>query len=677
VKRVAIDRSAERSSPETGRPLAPPPAWIDGPRVVIEDVAPQIDGGRYPIKRVVGDPVVVEADVYREGHDLVAAHVAYRFIDDSVWSYTPMSYDEDEDRWSGSFSPGRVGRWVYTVEAWPDSFGSWRAEVSKKLAAGQDISSELLEGAAMIASAASRARGALSARLTEASTRLGDGKLPVRGRAGTGLAPELVEVMRESAEREVTRYDRELTVVVDRELAGFAAWYEMFPRSQSTIPGRHGTFADAERRLPQLAALGFDVVYLPPIHPIGHTHRKGPDNALVSRPGDVGSPWAIGDESGGHTAVHPALGTLDDFDHFVRSANELGLEVALDYALQCSPDHPWLREHPDWFLVRPDGSIKYAENPPKKYQDIVPLNFWCEDRAALWAACRDILSFWIEHGVRIFRVDNPHTKPFAFWEWMIEDVQRSSPGAIFLCEAFTRPKRMKRLAKLGFTQSYTYFTWRNAAHELREYLTELTDTEMVEYFRANFFVNTPDILHEYLQTGGRQAFLVRLLLAGTLSPLYGMYSGFELCESMPLRAGSEEYLHSEKFEIRVRDWQAAGNLAREIEMLNRIRHEHPALQLYGNLTFLRSENDGILFYWRSAPEDDLFVAVNCDPHRALETMVHMPLETLGLDGDEPFVVEDLLTGARYPWRGARNFVRLDPAIGQWGHVLRVERGAKR
>jgi starch synthase (maltosyl-transferring) len=375
--------------------------------------------------------------------------------------------------------------------------------------------------------------------------------------------------------------------------------------------------------------------------------------------------------------VHPDLGTLDDFDRFVRSANKLGLEVALDYALQCSPDHPWLREHPDWFSVRPDGTIKYAENPPKKYQDIVPLDFWCEDRATLWGACRDILSFWIDHGVRIFRVDNPHTKPFAFWEWLIEDVQRSHPGTIFLSEAFTRPKRMKRLAKLGFTQSYTYFTWRNTPREIRQYLIELTDTDMVEYFRPNFFVNTPDILHEYLQTGGRQAFLVRLLLAGTLSPLYGMYSGFELCEAIPLRAGSEEYLHSEKFEIRVRNWQAPGNLTREIATLNRIRREHRALQLHGDVTFLISENEEILFYRRSAPGDDLLVAVNCDPHRALETMVHVPLEELGLDPDEPYVVEDLLTGERYPWRGERNFVRLDPTIGQWGHILRVERGAGR
>jgi starch synthase (maltosyl-transferring) len=398
---------------------------------------------------------------------------------------------------------------------------------------------------------------------------------------------------------------------------------------------------------------------------------------LDAGPGDVGSPWAIGDEAGGHTAVHPDLGTLADFDRFVRSANQLGLEVALDYALQCSPDHPWLREHPDWFQVRPDGTIKYAENPPKKYQDIVPLDFWCEDREALWTACRDAVLFWIEHGVKVFRVDNPHTKPFAFWEWMIEDVQRVHPEVIFLSEAFTRPKRMKGLAKLGFTQSYTYFTWRNSPAEIREYFTELFHTEMVEYFRGNLFVNTPDILHEYLQKGGRPAFLVRLLLAGTLSPLYGMYSGFELCENTPLRPGSEEYLNSEKFEIRVRDWRAPGNIREEIATLNRIRRENRALQLYGNLTFLHSENDPIVCYWRSAPQNDLLIAVNLDPARLQETMVHVPIDALGIAASEPYVVEDLLTGARYSWTGARNYVRLDPTAGQAGHVLRVEPGATR
>jgi starch synthase (maltosyl-transferring) len=659
------------------RALMPAHGLFAGARLVIEGVSPQIDGGRHAVKRIVGDVLVVEADVYKDGHDLLAARIAYQPADERQWAYAPMRYEDPRDRWTGSFPLERVGRWRYTVEAWPDVFATWRSELVKKRAAGYDLSSELAEGAALVAAAARRAKGAPRSRFAEAAGVLRDEDVDTEHRIEVALSDELATLMAEFAERVITRHERELTVIVDRERARFAAWYEMFPRSQGTVPGRHGTFADAERRLPELATLGFDVVYLPPIHPIGHTHRKGPNNSLKAAPGDVGSPWAIGDERGGYTAVHPELGTLDDFDRFVRAANDLDLEVALDYALQCSPDHPWLREHPDWFLVRPDGSIKYAENPPKKYEDIVPLNFWCEDRAALWMACRDVVLFWIEHGVRTFRVDNPHTKPFAFWEWMIEDIQRAHPDVIFLSEAFTRPKRMKGLAKLGFTQSYTYFTWRNTPYELREYLTELNQTEMVEYFRGNFFVNTPDILHEYLQKGGRPAFLVRLLLASTLSPLYGIFSGFELCEATPLRPGSEEYLNSDKYEIRVRDWNAPGNLKSQIALLNRIRRENRALQLCGNLTFLHSENEQILFYRKSAPGNELLIAVNPDPHRPQETMVHVPLADLGIAHDETFFVDDLLTTTRYSWRGSRNYVRLDPNVGQAGHILRVERGATR
>jgi len=677
TKRGGTKRTVERRTHRRAPIPAQAHAALPAERLVIEGVSPQVDGGRHPVKRVVGDLITVGADIYKDGHDLLAARVVYRAPDERQWAYAPMTYDEPQDRWSGVFRVDRVGRWTYTVEAWSDSFGTWRSELGKKLAAGYDVSSELLEGAALVAAAARHMKGATRSRLGEAAARLRDRAASVAERAEAGLAAELAALMEEVGEKRLTRHERELVVIVDREAARFAAWYEMFPRSQGTIPGRHGTFADAERRLPELAALGFDTVYFPPIHPIGRTHRKGPNNSLNADPDDVGSPWAIGDEAGGHTAVHPDLGTLADFDRFVRSANQLGLEVALDYALQCSPDHPWLREHPDWFQVRPDGTIKYAENPPKKYQDIVPLDFWCEDREALWAACRDAVLFWIEHGVKVFRVDNPHTKPFAFWEWMIEDVQRVHPEVIFLSEAFTRPKRMKGLAKLGFTQSYTYFTWRNSPAEIREYFTELSHTEMVEYFRGNLFVNTPDILHEYLQKGGRPAFLVRLLLAGTLSPLYGMYSGFELCENTPLRPGSEEYLNTEKFEIRVRDWRAPGNIREEIATLNRVRRENRALQLYGNLTFLPSENDPIVFYWRSAPQNELLIAVNLDPARLQETMVHVPIDALGIAASEPYVVEDLLTGARYSWTGARNYVRLDPTAGQAGHVLRVERGATR
>jgi starch synthase (maltosyl-transferring) len=474
-----------------------------------------------------------------------------------------------------------------------------------------------------------------------------------------------------------TPYDRVLEVVVDPERAGVAAWYELFPRSQASEAGRHGTLADTARRLPAIAAMGFDVVYLPPIHPIGRTHRKGRNNALEAEPADVGSPWAIGSEHGGHTAIEPALGTLDDFDRLVAEARVLGLDIALDYALQCSPDHPWVREHPEWFFMRPDGTIKYAENPPEKYQDIYPPNFWCEDREGLWKACRDVFLFWVDHGVRTFRVDNPHTKPLAFWAWVIAEVKREHPDVVFLAEAFTRPNPMKLLAKLGFTQSYTYFTWRNTAAELAEYLTELTQTEMAEYFRPNFFTNTPDVLHEYLQTGGRPAFQVRLLLAATLSPLYGIYSGFELCEATPVRAGSEEYLDSEKYQVRTRDWQAPGNLNEDVTRLNAIRREQRALRQLRNVTFHASDNPAILFYHKAAPPggDDLLIAVNLDPHARQISMVHVPLDDLGIAEHEAFTVEDLLTGTRYQWAGVRNYVELDPAR-QVGHLLRVARGAR-
>jgi starch synthase (maltosyl-transferring) len=459
---------------------------------------------------------------------------------------------------------------------------------------------------------------------------------------------------------------------VDRRAAGFAAWYEFFPRSASPDPARHGTFADAELALPRIAALGFDVVYLPPIHPIGRAYRKGPNNSLVAGPDDPGSPWAIGNEHGGHTAVNPGLGTLADFRRFVERARALGLEVALDYALQCSPDHPWVREHPEWFFIRPDGTIKYAENPPKKYEDIYPINLWCDAREALWDACRDVLLFWAGNGVRTFRVDNPHTKPFVFWEWVIAEVQREYPDTVFLAEAFTRPKRMLELARLGFTQSYTYFTWRNGAAELEEYLSELAAPAMADVFRGNFFVNTPDILHEYLQTGGPAAFRIRLLLAGTLSPLYGVYSGFELCEATPVRVGSEEYLDSEKYQIRVRDWSTPDSLDADIAALNRVRRAEPALQRMDNLTFHESGHPDVLCYLKTAWGRDLLAAVTVDPLDPADAELEVPLAWLGLAEDEPYEVEDLLTGERRRWCGPRQAVRLDPAE-RVGYLWRVVR----
>ncbi len=643
------------------------------PHLAIECVTPELDGGRFPIKRAVGDVLRVGADVFKDGHDLLAARVRYRGPEDGEWRFEPMTYDYNSDRWSARISLDAVGRWTYTVEAWTDRFRTWRSELEKKVGAGQDVSSELLEGAELVDAAARRVRfGTLRTNMRSTAASLRASGVEQESRVALALAPELHTLMdAHLAPEDLTCYPHELQVVVDRERARFASWYELFPRSTSPVPGEHGTFADAERALPRIARLGFDVIYLPPIHPIGVTNRKGKNNSLVAGPEDPGSPWAIGSEHGGHDAVDPRLGTLEDFDRFVAAAAESGIEVALDYALQCSPDHPWLREHPDWFFVRPDGTLKYAENPPKKYQDIYPINFWCEDRENLWRACRDVLLHWVSHGVRTFRVDNPHTKPFAFWEWCINEVKSRHPDVVFLSEAFTRPKRMKHLAKLGFTQSYSYFTWRNTAAELREYLTELTQTPAAEYMRVNFFANTPDILHEYLQQGGRPAFRIRLLLAATLSPVYGIYSGYELSENVPLKPGSEEYLDSEKYQLRQRDWDTPGNINADVARINLVRRENRALQLYTNISFHASDNENILFFRKHAPGNELLIAVTTDPFRPQETVVHVPVDAIGIGHHRPYVVHDLLTGARYSWRGSRNYVRLDPAV-QAGHVLRIE-----
>ena len=691
-------------------PLAPNPALNKRDRrtsgrgldhLTIECVTPELDAGRYAVKRVVGDTVWVGADIFKEGHDLLAARAVYKGPGDTGWSAAPLRFDFDSDRWYGAFVVDRIGLWTFTVEGWTDAFGTWRAELRKKVDANQDVHVELLEGALLVRSAARRTKSpAIRASLLQTARMFEDREsTSPAARTERAFDEELLIAMNELCPpRDLTCYPRELAIYVDRPRALFASWYELFPRSQAP-DGRHGTFDDTARRVPRLAELGYDVIYLPPIHPIGRTFRKGKNNSLTPEPDDVGSPWAIGNENGGHSAIEPALGTVEDFERLVRTTNEHGMEIALDYALQCSPDHPWVKEHPDWFHIRPDGTIKYAENPPKKYQDIYPINFWCEDRQNLWNACRDILLYWIARGVKTFRVDNPHTKPLAFWEWVIAEVQREHPDVLFFAEAFTRPKRMKSLGKLGFTMSYTYFTWKNTAWELRDYLEELTDSPMVEYFRGNLFANTPDILNEYLVHGGPAAFRIRLLLAATLLPLYGLYSGYELYENVPLRPGSEEYLDSEKYQIKPRDWEAEGNLNPMIELLNRIRRENGALQQYENLSFHTSENPHVLFYrkagrvrpreWtggrasyytvpaadaRSAMSDDadLLVAVTLDPRAVQETMVHVPLADLGLAEDASYIVHDLLSGARYTWRGARNYVRLDPMSGQIGHVFRVE-----
>ena len=650
-----------------GRTAAAPPR--EPAHVVIEHLSPSIDLGAFPVKRVVGDDVHVEADIYKDGHDRIGA----RPEGSGAFRHSQLRYEFNPDRWYGSFEVDRVGLWEFTIEAWPDAFGTWCEDLKKRVDAGQDIASELLEGALMIRRRAQQVTGSAVRVLEQAARDLSNAELSVSTRLDVAFANNLAELMFGPLEPlEATRTEPFLQVVVDRPQAAFAAWYELFPRSQTTSAGRHGTFRDTEARLADIAALGFDVLYLPPIHPIGVTHRKGKNNSRVAEPGDVGSPWGIGSEEGGHDAVHPELGTLEDFRRLVRSAQDLGLEIALDFALQCSPDHPWVKEHPEWFYIRADGSIRYAENPPKKYEDIYPLNFWCRDRAGLWNACKDLVLFWIDQGVRTFRVDNPHTKPLEFWRWLIADVKSKHADVVFLAEAFTRPKRMRGLAKLGFTQSYTYFTWKNTKEELIEYLEELTGSEMREYYRPNFFANTPDILHAYLQHGGKPAFRIRLVLAATLSPVYGIYSGFELCEGTPVREGSEEYLDSEKYQIRVRDWRAPGGIRDDVARVNRIRRENPALQALANLTFLDTDSNHILAYLKRAPGNDLIVVVNLDPHGAQETMVTLPLEALGLGGDAQYEVLDALTGVSYTWRGRRNYVRLDPN-DKVAHVFVLQR----
>jgi starch synthase (maltosyl-transferring) len=628
-------------------------AWIAG-------VWPELAAGRFPVKRVVGDTFEVSADILREGHEALAAVLKYRTVKDTTWREVPMHH-VDNDRWVGRFPLEENTRYLYTLEAYPDAYRSWAVDLEKRLAAGMEVASELLEGAALLRPALARAVGADKKRIEERLAELGRATTPLQ-QARILLADDTAELVENYPDRSAaTTYDRELEVVVDRPLAQCAAWYEMFPRSQGTVAGRHATFQDCIARLPDIAAMGFDVLYLPPIHPVGRSFRKGRNNSLVAAPDDPGSPWAIGNERGGHKAVEPALGTLHDFREFVGAARAAGLEVALDYALQCSPDHPYVREHPEWFHHRPDGTIKYAENPPKKYQDIYPLNFYCRDREALWEELRSIVLFWIEQGVRIFRVDNPHTKPMPFWAWLIREVQTLYPDVIFLSEAFTRPKLMQALAKVGFTQSYTYFTWRNFKGELTAYLTELTRTEMAEHFRGNLFTNTPDILSPILQDGGRPAFKLRLALAATLSSLYGIYSGYELCERAAI-PGTEEYLDSEKYEIRVRDWDTPGHIKAYIARINRIRRENPALQEYRNLEFYECDDDNILFYGKRSADgqNTVWVAVNLDPFQAHEARLHLPMRELGVTSEDRLQVHELITDERQLWRGPAHAIRLDP-----------------
>jgi starch synthase (maltosyl-transferring) len=562
----------------------------------------------------------------------------------------------------------------YTVEAWTDTFRSWQAEFAKKFEAGvPDLRSEALEGAALIEAAARRARDqADRKRLSEFSQQISTGaNSEIHAIARSGELEVLMATYPDRAA--AARYDPAPRVVVDRPAALIGAWYEFFPRSAEGRGDRGSTFRDCLSRVDDAQAMGFDVIYFPPIHPIGHTNRKGRNNSTACEPGDPGVPWAIGSETGGHKAVEPSLGTLEDFDWLQKEVRKRGMEIALDFAINCSPDHPYVKEHPDWFYKRPDGTIKYAENPPKKYEDIYPLNFRCEDWRDLWAEMKSIVLFWAARGVRIFRVDNPHTKPVAFWEYLIRGVREKYPDTIFLAEAFTRPKMMKALAKAGFNQSYTYFTWRNSKHELIEYFTELTQTEMSEYFRPNLWTNTPDILPFVLQEGGRPAFMIRVALAATLSPLYGIYSGYELCENEAL-PGREEYLDSEKYQYKERDWSAPGNIKDWIARLNKIRKENRALQLYTNLRFHDADNDAILFYSKmtAARDNVILVVVNLDPHRKQNSFVYVPVESFGQMESDVYQVQDLLSGANYTWRGGRNYVELDPNI-QPAHIFLVRR----
>ncbi|HSB73668.1 MAG TPA: alpha-1,4-glucan--maltose-1-phosphate maltosyltransferase [Candidatus Methylomirabilis sp.] len=628
--------------------------------VWIGSVRPELGGGRFPVKREVGDKFKVTADILREGHEALTAVLKYRTVKDTGWHEVRMQ-PLGNDSWVAEFPLEENTRYLYTIEAYPDPYRTWAEDLKKRLAARMEVTGELLEGAELLRRTLPRAAGADRKRLEARLADFEQATMPA-ARARILLDEETVELVDTYPDRSsATRYDLELEVVADRPLARFAAWYEMFPRSQGKIPGCHGTFKDCIDRLPEISRMGFDVVYLPPIHPIGQSFRKGKNNSLTAGPEDPGSPWAIGNLHGGHKAVEAALGTLDDFRAFIQAARDVGIEIALDYALQCSPDHPYVREHPEWFYARPDGTIKYAENPPKKYQDIYPLNFYCRDRQALWEELKSILLFWIEQGVRIFRVDNPHTKPIPFWAWIIGEIQAVYPDVIFLSEAFTRPKVMQALAKVGFTQSYTYFTWRNFKQELIDYFSELSQGEMAEYFRGNLFTNTPDILPPILQQGGRGAFKMRLALAATLSPLYGIYSGYELCEDVPI-PGTEEYQDSEKYEIKLRDWDAPGHLKDYVAQINRIRRENPALQEYRNLRFYRSDDDNVLFFGKRSldGQNTILVAVNLDPFELHQARLELPLQELGIGPDERFRVHELITDGQHLWRGPVQTIRLDP-----------------
>lgn len=638
-------------------------------RAVIDKVTPEIDGGLFPIKRVVGESVVVEADVFADGHDQVVAVLRYRRKGETTWNETPMDF-LGNDRWRAEFVADQIGEMEYAVAARVDHFLSWRNGFKKRVDAGQDAESlkvEVLIGADILGEIAERATTADAKKIKalQASLKKNAGKPESIAEA---LSETLVEFSQKYPDESITAQSKILRLVVDPKKAGFSTWVEIFPRSWSDVPGKHGTFKDCERLLPEFAELGFDVLYLPPIHPIGLTKRKGKNNSVVAAEGDVGSPWAIGSKEGGHKATHPELGSLQDFRRLVKAAKSFGIDIALDIAFQCSPDHPYVKEHPEWFKRRPDGTVQYAENPPKKYEDVLPFNFETSDWKNLWLELKSIFEFWLDQGVRIFRVDNPHTKPFAFWAWCLAELKREHPDAIFLSEAFTRPKVMHRLAKLGFTQSYTYFTWRNNKRDLQAYLTELTATEAKEFFRPNFWPNTPDILsEEFLQYAPPAAFMLRYALAATLSANIGVYEpAFSLCLNVPLMKGKEEYLDSEKYEIK--RWDLSGfNIRPFIKKFNQIRKENPAFQQTNNLFFAeveiapKVESEFLIAYLKWSGRNYVLTVVNHHPTQAQEGWVRVPLERLGVQEGEPYRVRELLTGAEFVWNKMWNYVRLNPS----------------
>lgn len=648
-------------------------------RVTIEGVAPEIDFGNYPIKRAVGESVVVEADIFTDGHDALHASLLVREEKAGTWTELPMKFLLN-DRWRADFTTSEIGRYFYTIQAWIDRFSSWRRDLQKKLDAGQAEPVDLLIGVQLIEEAAQRSSGADATKLRQAATALRDTKLAESNDLARILTSDLAELVNRYPDKHlVTRYAKELSVVVDPAKARFSAWYEMFPRSTAAKAGAHGTLKDCEQRLSYIASMGFDVLYLPPIHPIGQSHRKGKNGVLSASDADPGSPWAIGSRDGGHKAIHAQLGTLDDFARLVKKAREHHIDIALDIAFQCSPDHPYVTEHPQWFRWRPDKTIQYAENPPKKYQDIYPLEFSGDQAGELWQELKSVISYWVGHGVRIFRIDNPHTKPFPFWQWVIEETKKEFPEVIFLAEAFTRPKVMYQLAKLGFSQSYTYFAWRNSKREITEYFTELTQSEVSEYFRANLWPNTPDILTEYLQFGGRPAFMTRLILAATLGSNYGIYGpAFELCENAPREPGSEEYLNSEKYEIRCWQLDQPHSLRELIARVNRIRRENTALQSDRNLRFLNVDNDQLICYAKQseAQRNTILTVVNLDPHHAQTGWIEIPPDLLEVAAQESFQLHDLLTDARYLCHGPKVYVELNPQVVP-AHIFRLRGQVKR